>query len=367
MQRSYLFRVILIPTSVFLSVLFGASYGSGREVMEFVSSNGPSGGLLAIMILVLTHVVILSLSFELARLYQAYDYVSFFKVLLKKGWFLYEIVIIVGLVIALAITATVGGTVIGDRFDMSPWIGTSLIFVLVVLLTYFGRETVQRSMITSVTALFLVLAYLVVKIFQSQTQIIADSFALHPHDWGGLSSGLIYAIGGGGYLPLLLYCAMGLKTRGEVIAAALCAAAIAAIPATMFHLAFMANYPAIVDEEIPAYRMLESLSSPMMLNVYVLVMFILVAQTGVGVLQGLIERVDGWSKDKHGQALAASGHGILSGVMFIVCTALSTLGVVALILQGYMIMFSGFIVVFIVPLMTYGAFLIYLSGKETQD
>ncbi|SVE47854.1 uncharacterized protein METZ01_LOCUS500708, partial [marine metagenome] len=57
MRDSYLFRVILIPTAVVLSVLFGASYGSGREVMEFVSSNGPSGGFVALAVLVMTHLV----------------------------------------------------------------------------------------------------------------------------------------------------------------------------------------------------------------------------------------------------------------------------------------------------------------------
>ena len=54
MFDSYLFRVLIVPSAVFLSVLFGAAYGSGREVVEFVSSNGPTGGLVAILVLVIT-------------------------------------------------------------------------------------------------------------------------------------------------------------------------------------------------------------------------------------------------------------------------------------------------------------------------
>ena len=367
MQKSFLYRVILMPTAVFLSVLFGASYGSGREVMEFVSSNGPSGGLVALLVLITTHVVVLGLSFELTRLYKVYDYVSFFKVLLKKGWFAYEIVIIVGLVIALSITATVGGTIVGDKFDFDARLGTAAIFILVVLLTYFGREIVAKSMMLSVVALFVVLAVLIWQIFQSETAAIAAAFREHPHEWSGLSTGLMYAIGGGGYLPLLLYCAMGLRTRAEVVTSALAAATIAAIPALIFHLAFMANFPAIVEEEIPAYWMLENLSSPMMLNFYVLVMFVLVAQTGVGVLQGLIERVDNWYQARRGQPMPALGHSGLAGGVFLVCTAFGTMGITALILRGYTVMFGGFIVVFIIPLITHGAYLVYSKVDSKQE
>ena len=59
MHDSYLFRVLLIPASVFLSVIFGGSYGSGREVMEFISQYGPAGGLLSILVTFATYWVIL--------------------------------------------------------------------------------------------------------------------------------------------------------------------------------------------------------------------------------------------------------------------------------------------------------------------
>ena len=45
MNTAFLTRVFLIPSAVFLSVVFGGSYGSGREVVEFISKNGPMGGL----------------------------------------------------------------------------------------------------------------------------------------------------------------------------------------------------------------------------------------------------------------------------------------------------------------------------------
>ena len=132
MMDSYFLRVLVVPSAVFLSVIFGASYGSGREVAEFVSSHGPTGGLVALFTCAGVYVVVLTLSFELARLYKAFDYVSFVRVLLGRGWFLYEITILLGMIIALSITTTVGGTVLEDHFGVSAWIGMLLIFALVI-------------------------------------------------------------------------------------------------------------------------------------------------------------------------------------------------------------------------------------------
>ena len=359
MLNHYFFRVLIIPSAVFLSVLFGASYGSGREVVEFVSSNGPTGGLVAIATLVTTHTVLLMLSFELARLYKSYDYVSFFRVLLRRGWFLYEIVILVGLVIALSITTTVGGTVLEDHFGINARIGSLAILALIVALNYFGRKIVEESMMLSVTALFLVLVVLVVQLASGYADQVTAAFSDFEYQEGSVYKGLMYAIGGGGYIPLLLYCATGLKSRSEAVTAGLVAAFVAGVPALIFHFAFMAGYPAVIEQRIPTYWMFGQISTPLMLNIYVMVMFVLVAQTGVGVLQGLIERVDVWYKQRKGEPLNSVGHAAIAGSAAVFSMALGSMGIVALILRGYTIMFMSFIFVFVIPLLTYGAFLVF--------
>jgi uncharacterized membrane protein YkvI len=366
MSNSYLLRVIVTPTAVFLSVLFGASYGSGREVVEFVSSNGPSGGLIALATLVATHSVLLILSFEIARLYKAHDYVSFCKVLLRRAWVIYEVVIILGLIIALSITTSVGGTVLEDHFGVPALLGSLAIFGLIVVLSYYGRNIVQKSMMLSVTALFLILGVLMVQIAGSHWDAIGTSFSRVDHEGGAVFKGLIYAIGGGGYIPLLLYCATKLKSRSEAVIAGLAAALIAAVPALIFHLGFMTRYPEIIDQRIPAYWMFREIGATAMLNVYVVVMFVLVAQTGVGVLQGLIQRVDVWSQSKRGVALSPARRALIAGSAAAMSVALGSMGIVALILRGYTIMFASFIFVFVMPLVTYGVYLI-VRGTPTAN
>lgn len=214
MFDSWLFRVMLIPSAVFLSVVFGGSYGTGREIMEFVSRHGPLGGLVALGAVVLTYGVLLSLSFEIARRFQAFEYRSFCQRLLGRGWFLYEVVIMIGMVITLAVCVTAAGTMLESRFKLPLWLGSISLLVIVFLLNYQGRKLVEKSMILSVTALFLVLAGLVYQLPGDTSTQIVQRFADDELDFSTLSSGAQYALVNGGFIPLLLYCAAGLRTKG---------------------------------------------------------------------------------------------------------------------------------------------------------
>jgi len=314
--------------------------------------------------LVTVYAMLLMLSFELARMFRSFEYVSFFKVLLRRGWFLYEIVILGGMVIALSITTTVGGTVLQDHFGIAVWIGSLLIFAFVVVLNYYGRKIVEKSMMVSVAALYVVLAVLAWQVFSGHLDSVLSTFTDEAHKSGGVLTGLKYAVSNGGYLPLLLFCVMGLRTRAEALTAGAVAAIVAVIPALVFHVSFMAGYPGIVDERLPTYWLFQNVSTPFMLNVYVVVMFILVAQTGVGLLQGLIQRLDSWQRNRTGKPLTKLGHGSVAAFMIVTSLALGSMGIVALILRGYTIMFYSFVVVYILPLFTYGIYLVVAGDRS---
>jgi len=65
-----------------------------------------------------------------------------------------------------------------------------------------------------------------------------------------------------------------------------------------------------------------------------------------------------------GKELAASGHAGIAALAIIVSMALGSMGIVALILRGYTIMFMSFIVVFVMPLISYGLYLV-VRGRRT--
>ncbi len=69
----------------------------------------------------------------------------------------------------------------------------------------------------------------------------------------------------------------------RVLSAGFIAGVAGVLPALLFHLAFMTDYPAITNLEIPTYHLIENLQVPYLLEIFVCMLFVTIVQTGVGV------------------------------------------------------------------------------------
>lgn len=368
MQSSFLTRVILIPSSVFLSVIFGGAYGSGREIVAYISSNGPVGGLTSILTIAVFYMAVLFICFELARLFRTHDYHGFSKILLGKFWVAYEILIMIGLVVTLAICASAAGAISFDHFGIPSLVGGAVLLAIIVTLNFFGREVVEKSMMISVAALGLALIYL---IFANLTQFGAEisetfSTAENNHETA-VRTGLTYAQTSGGFIPILLFAALALKSRKEVLIAAIVAALFAMLPAVAMHISFMASYPEIIDQTVPAYWMVQKAALPVFLSIYVLIVFVMVAQTGVGLLHGVLERIDHWFEQKRGRPLPAYGHALVAAGAYLISLLFASMGLVALIFRAFTFFSNAFLIVFFIPLFTYGIWLIVKNKTPVPE
>lgn len=358
---SYLNRVLIIPAAVFVSVLFGPGYGTGREMVEFVSKHGPTGGVLAILTIALTFAVLLSLSFELARKFRAYNYQRLMTELLGKGWFIYQIAIVVGMMISLSICASAAGTVLENQFGFPAFAGSVMLLLLIITLNYLGRTIVERSMALSVTALLLLLSFLLQQTFSGHWASITQSFSTHAlTDNSWLEGGFTYAVVNGGFIPLLIYCARDIKTRSEAFTGGCFAGFVGVLPAIAFHLMFMAGYPEVTEQTLPTYWMIQQVTSPLVLNIFVIVLFVLIVQTGVGMLQGLIEQMDHWMKQR-GRTMSRKAHASVSAIMMVTSMALGSLGIIALVVKGYALLSGALLVTFTLPLLSRGVYKIWFS------
>ncbi len=268
------------------------------------------------------------------------------------------------MVIALSIVGSVAGTLMHDHFGLPVWIGTLSVLAVVITLNYLGRELIEQSMMMSVTALFLSLIAVIYFVLSGSETSLQTAFSDAAPDYSSWRGALKYAITGTGFLPLLLYCARDLRTRAESLVAAAACGLVAVLPAVLFHAAFMTEYPAITQEPLPTYFIFEKSSPAWALNLYMIVLFVLICQTGVGVLQGLIERLDAWQVRRKGQAMSRSGHGLTAGAMMIASLSLGSMGVVALILRGYTLLSISFLVVFTIPLLTWGVYLVFVKSRR---
>ncbi len=352
MSESKLFRLALLPSAVFLSVIFGGSYGSGQETLRFVTSAGVSEGYVAIATVAVIWGLLLGTSFEIARRFKTFEYSGFMGVLLNRAGVLYEIAILLSMILVLAICASGAGTVLNEHFGWPIWVGSVGLLSIAVVLNYMGRSVVERSMVASIVALFIVLIFL---FFQAQASPGTD----HAHTEGFMQAvlkGGQYAIVNGGFIPLLLYCGRGVTDMSESYTAGFIAASVAVVPGVMLHSAFSKLLPGILSEALPAYTAIETFLPAIILSVYVIILFVMITQTAVGMVQGLTDRTDEFISAKRGGSLSSSARAGLSAIVILGAMVLAQVGFVALIAQGYDILVGVFIVTFVVPLFSIGLY-----------
>ena len=77
-----------------------------------------------------------------------------------------------------------------------------------------------------------------------------------------------------------------------------------------------------------------ALYRPAAIPFYIVLLFATIAQTGVGVLHGLNERIDGWLEDTGRAALPGSVHALIAGAMLLTSILLAEVGLVTLIAKA---------------------------------
>lgn len=364
-SRSRFLRAALIPAAVFQSVIFGGAYGTGREIAEFVSEHGPWGGLLSLGVIGVGFGVILALSFELARLFRRYEYRGFLRLLIGPAWIAYELLFLVALVIVLAVNGAAAGRILADRFDIPALVGVALLFGAVVFLNYSGRELLEKSMSLCMTALTIVLVVFCAATLIKHGEMISRAFAEVPTRGDWVVSGLQYTLYNAAIVPVLLFCARDVETRGEAVIGGFVAGAMGAFPALVFHLTFMAAYPAVLEQALPTYWLIGRLASSWLMLAYILVLFGMVIQTVAGLLHGLNERLDSWFLERQGRVCHPRTHAVVAGLALIASIVLSNFGITALVAKGYGNLAWGYLLVYIIPLLTVGIYKILRASNGT--
>ena len=128
------FRRYLLPGFVFQSIIIAGGYGTGRELVEFFLRFGPLGGLLGMLLPSMLLVSLTSMaSFEFVRVFETYDYRTFFQRLLGRGWFAYEIGYLSAVLLILAVIRSAAGTFLLETFGLPYWVGVVLLTLVVIV------------------------------------------------------------------------------------------------------------------------------------------------------------------------------------------------------------------------------------------
>ncbi|HET8611803.1 MAG TPA: hypothetical protein VFL92_03450 [Sphingomonas sp.] len=349
------FRRLLLPGFAFKAVVIGGGYATGRELATFFMPSGPWGGLLGMVVATCVWSAVCTLTFLIAVRIKARDYRSFFTYLLGPLWPAFEIVFVLGMILILAVFAAAAGAIGQALFGWPTIAGALLLVGAITAFATFGNESVEQLFkyvsffLYGTYALFLMLA------LTKFSGFITTAFKA-PVGPGWLTGGLTYAgynaIGAVLILPVMRH----LSRPRDAVVAGILAGPLAMAPAILFFIAMCAFYPVIGAEMLPSDYLLERLDFPIFRLIFQAMIFAALLESGTGQIHAINERIAHAYAKRRNAELSDVMRGtitvaILLGAIFVA----DRIGLIALIAHGYSWLATAIIAIYVLPLLTIGA------------
>lgn len=348
------FRRYLLPGFVFESAVIAGGYATGRELVEFFLPAGPWGGLLGMVVSMLVWSVVLMISFELARVAHAYDYRSFFKLLLGRGWFLFEIAYFLLIIIIMAVMGAAAGEITHSLFGLPKIVGSLSMIIATGLLLFYSSNFIEKFLTLSVGYLYLVYIVFVIWSLFAFGDRIEASFAAEPVTNNWFKAGITYAGYNVATIPAVLFCIRHLTSRREALIAGALGGPLGMLPAVVFYIAMMGYYHEIGAEALPSAFLLAKLNAPWFEWAFQIAVLLTLVDTGVALLHAINERVARAYEERQQQMPRILRPALAIFIMTVSVYAAASIGLIDLIAKGYGLLTYAFIVLLIVPVLTVG-------------
>ena len=354
--KSDTFKKYFIPGIIFQSVVIAGGYGTGREIVEFFLNFGTVGGLIAMLAISgVIWGIVCAATFEFARVFKAYDYRTFFKKLLGKAWWLYELCYVVLLLIVLAVIASSAGSILNEMFGINYYIGVVAMMIGVGILVLKGTEAIEKFLSYWTFLLYSVYIIFLVMLFTKFGSEITGGIANGTMESGWALGGFKYAFYNLGIIPAVLFSVKHVETRKEAIGSGIMAGIIGIVPAVLLFVAMSGFYPEILTAAVPTVYILNALGSPLLQIVFQITLFGTLIETGTGFIYAVTERITSVYVEKEkkmaGWIIPSVTIGLLALGVFI-----AQFGLIGLIAQGYGTITWGFLVFYVIPVVTIGIY-----------
>src|SRR5690606_7387679 len=275
------FQRYLLPGFVFQAAVIAGGYATGRELVEFFLPAGPWGGLLGMAVSMLVWSVVLMLSFELARLARAYDYRSFFRVLLGRGWVVFEVGYLLLMLVILAVMGAAAGEIAHSLFGLPRLAGSLGMIAATGAMLFLGSAAIERFLVASVGYLYLVYFVFVAWCVWAFGDRIGDAFASVPVDGEWFGAGVTYAGYNVATIPAVLFCVRHFGRRREALVAGALAWPLGMLPGVAFYIAMMGWHLVIADQALPSAFLLARLQAPWFEWAFQVAVMLTLVDTGV--------------------------------------------------------------------------------------
>ena len=332
--------------------------------MEFFSVSGVYGGLFGVALAALLIAIVTAISFEFARLFKVYDYRTFMKELIGPLWFLFEILYVLLFLIVVAVVTAAAGSMMSDRLGIPENFGLFSMIAVIGCLLFFGRSIVERSLVIVTALLFGAFVYYFYSVWAIDGNAIVEQLNVTSiSDGSWFLPAAQFAMYSATAVTIVLFSARGIEKRVDALASGTIAGILIMIPGLLFHISFLGRLDQVIVADVPIYWMIDQVSAPGLMPIYLLAMFMTFLGTGLGFLQAVNERLDAWSTVRRGKPLGQWAHVGVGITGLLISAGLGQFGIIALIAKGYGTISWGFLIVFIIPVLTVGVWKIMGASK----
>ena len=382
-----LFRY-LVPGFIFQSVVIGGGYGTGNEIAQYFGIHGMTYGLIGMLVTLIVWAVIAAATFEFCRNFKTYDYNSMSTKLLGPVGYLYEVCYIILMLIVLGVINATASSMINDLTGWSGWAGIAILSLGIIYLILRGTETIEKVLSFWSYVLYIVYAIFMVMCFVKFGPAIKAAFNAGAGNYtadvvasgetvtsvvGGMSlgsaivDGFKYSFYNLGIVPAVLYTVRECETRKQAITCGILTGVIGVVPAVLLLLAMGGALPEAVynatNNGTAVSAIFSKLDMRWLYIIFEIVLFGTLIETGSGFIKAVDDRIE-IASSKVGESTPTWVRPVVAIGLTLMGVAVSTFGLTGLIAKGYGTICWGFLIVYVIPMLTIGVYKIAKAGKE---
>ncbi|MDK2870605.1 MAG: hypothetical protein PWP39_1840 [Pyrococcus sp.] len=348
----------LLPAIIFQSVFMGGGFTTGREVMEYAGKHGVHG-IYSVIVATIFFFISAALSYELARVFKAFDYRTWIKQVLWKFWPIFDIAYIILAIIVIAVVGSAAASILEDMFNLPYMIGAIVIISTVGLLHFYGRKAIEGFETAGTIVLYLMYVILWGVTLKAAWGNINLAFAQN------LQSGSVgdAIVGGFKYflynmvvVPAVLFTLDRLEERKDSIISGFNSALFVGIAFFLTWLSLLGFYtnPEVVNASVPWYEIMKIVGATWLRGFYVFAVFWTLVETGTGMIHSIVRRIEVQLEESKETKLSRKQEALLATVIIFVAIAMAKFGIIALVAKGYGTLAWVFFIVLFIPLVTVG-------------
>ena len=367
-MKNHWFQRYLLPGLIFQSAIIAGAYGSGQELVQFFLGHGPLGGLLGMLVTMIVFSIVLMAAYEFSRRFQVFDYRSFCKKLLGPLWPLYEILFILIMILVISIIGAAAGDILRDTFGLPTIVGTASVMILIALLVFFGTPAIERFLAFWSFVLYgTYICFFGWHLVQYGPEIAANLASIEVQgNW--VRSGILYSGYNMATVPVLIFCIRHQRRRREALIAGAIAGPLAMIPAMFFFVTMIGQYDVLTGSDansvLPVSILLGALTNAgAFAMLFPIVLFGTFVETGAAIIHGFNERLDRTFAEKGTGMPNWMRPAVAAFVLVVAVTLADVVGLTTLVAEGYGTITWGFLLVMVLPLLTYGVWQIVRNSE----